>query len=368
MKRSLLVACAVLVGLVGSACSRTENDKEKVLDAIAETTPHSFRLDWTLTTNGKSVNVRGIIQDDFRYKLQLSLDGEAAAEQVVVDDGVALRFLDGDLVDLFTDTSVEGQVDLDTDVEGATVFDALSAGRWVLDEAGAPNAVITNIDASDDLEVERDPLFDARTALDYVRRVVDATPFILYDPESLDPTYQDEEDPFPAPEEGAGILRYDSAIADLPSAAAATGGDRRLPSSQNFRKMAVYVKDDVVIAVREFIGVSPRQLEELLDYEEALLGATAGDDVVNAFRNEIKRLAGDTEALTEFLLGGLNTFITSTGAQPIQFREMALEISDLDAVTTTVSLPTDVIRGDLAVIRNMGRKPLVDDDGGSESS
>jgi len=360
VRRSLLLGAALAVTVLSSACSRTEFDQEKVIDAIDETTPHSFRLDWTLTTNDRTVNVRGIVQDDFRYKLQLSLDGDPAAEQVVVDDGVALRFLDTELVDSFTDPAVEGEIDLETDVEGATVFDALNAGRWVLDEAGAPSAVISSIDPSDDPEVERDPLFDARNALEYVRRVADASQFVEYDTESLDPTYQPEEDPFPAPDEDSGVIRYDSVIADLPSAAAATAGQRQLPSFANFRKMAVYVKDGKLIAVREFVGLSPRQLQELLEYEEALLKATAGDDVVTAYRAEVKRLEDDPDALGEFLLGGLNTFITSTGAQPIQFREMSLEISDLDAVETTVRLPSDVIRGDLAVIRNLGRKPLVD--------
>lgn len=364
MKKRRLLLLLPAIAVLASGCSKKEFDQESVRDAIDATTPHSFRLDYTVTNTAGSVNVRGIVEDDFRYKLQLSLDDEPAAEQVVVDDGVALRFLETDLVDSFTDRAMEGQVDTETDVEGADVFDALTAGRWVLDPAGAPNAVVNTIDApTGDDEVQNDPLFDARTALEYVRRVAQGTPFVRYDEESLDPTYREDEDPFPVPSESSGVVRYDSAVADLPAAAAATSGSRQLPSLASFRKMAVYVKDDVVIAVREVIGVSPRELQDLLEYEAALVETTAGDEVLAAFESETERLSGDHDGLAEFLLGGLNTFITSTGSQPIRFRTMSLEITDLDAVGTAVELPTDVIRGDLAVIRNMGRKPLVDETG-----
>ena len=363
MRSRAFVVLLLVVGVLASGCAKRTYDSEEVIDFIDATQPHSYRLDYTVTEGDTVVNVRGIVEDDFRYKLQLALDEEPAAEQIVVDDGVALRFLDTDLVEAFTDPAVEGEVDLETDVDGATVFDALGAGRWVLDPSGAPNAVLTTLDAGNDPDAPRDPMFDARTALEYVRRVAESntSPFKLYDPESLEPTYRSDEDPFPIPTASSGITRYDSVIADLPPPSAATSGDRTLPSARNFRKMAVYVKDDVIIEVREFIGVTPRQRDDFIEYVERVVESTAGDEVLAAFRAEVERLSDDDDALTEFVLGGINTFITSTGAQPIRFREMSITISDLDEVTTRVRLPGDVITGDLAVIRNLGRKPLFDD-------
>jgi hypothetical protein len=362
---------AVLLGVVAllaSGCSKKEYDSEKVRGFVDATTPHSYRLAYEVTEGDVTVQVQGIVEDDFRYKLQLALDGDPAAEEVVVDDAVALRFLDPKLVDDFTDPEVQGKVDTDTDVKGADVFDALGARRWVLDPAGAPSAAVNLNDTGKDPDAPRDPLFDARTALAYVRSVAQSNSayFVRYDPESIEPTYRRDEDPFPAPSKDSGVVRYDSKISDLPSASAATSGTRTLPSAASFRKMAVYVKDGVVIAVREFIGMSPRQRDDLIEYSTAVLQSTANDDVVASFRSAVDGLRDDPDQLDQFLLGGLNTFITSTGAPPIRFRTMSLQISDLDAVTSTVDLPHDVITGDLAVMRNLGRKPI-DDDGSSDA-
>ena len=357
----------VAVALLSTSCSKKKYDSTKVIDIVDATTPHSYRLSYDLTEGGTKVDVKGIIEDDFRYKLQLSRDDKPAAEQVVVDDAVALRFLDPGLVRGYLDPSVEGKVDTKTNVPGASVVDALDAGRWVLDGAGAPSPILqTATEAKKGVETPKDPLFDARTALGYVRRVAETTFFKEYDPESINPTYRKDEDPFPIPSRGSGVRRFDAVIYPLPAASAATSGSRALPVTQNFRKMAVYVKHGKVLAVREFIGASPRQLQQLRDYEEALLKATADDAVVAGFRQRTSQLASDPDALGEFLLGGLNTFITSTGDPPIRFRSMSLEISDLDAVSTRVDLPADVIKGDLAVIRNLGRKPV--DTGDSATS
>jgi hypothetical protein len=359
--RRNLVLALVLVALVASGCSKKKDDRLKVVDFVDATTPHSFRLDYQVEERGVDVQVRGIVEDDFRYKLQLDLDGKTAAEQVVVDDAVALRFFDSSLVTGYTDPAVRGQVKTDTDVPGASVFDALNAGRWVLDPAGAPSPILQSAALGDDIDTPRDPLFDARTALGYVRRVAESSPFRRYDPETINPTYRKDEDPFPVPEEGSGVTRFDAVILPLPAPAQATSGNRVLPSELNFRKMAVYVKGGLVIAVREFIGVSPRQLDQLREYEEALIEATANDDVVAGFRDRVASFRDDHDALAQFLVDGLNTFISSTGATPLRFRTMSLEIADVDKVTTTVQLPGDVVKADLAVLRGFGRKPVAAD-------
>jgi hypothetical protein len=353
------VSVVLLVALAVTGCSKRVDDKKKIIGFVDATTPHAYRLSYDVKSSQGEQTVQGIVQDDFRYKLQLTVGKKTAAEQVVVDDAVALRFFDTDLLAQYVDPAVKGKVDTKTDVAGATVFDALGAGRWVLDPAGAPSPILETRDtagkAGSTAAVPKDPLFDARTALNYVRIVANGTPFKKYDPESIEPTYRKDEDPFPAPGAGSGVTRYDSYLAPLPAPAQATGGNRSLPGAQSFRKMAVYVKHGTVIAVREFIGLSPRQRRQLQSYEEALLKEVAGPDILASFRAQLKPLHGS--AVDDALIKGLNALIATVGGTPVQLRTMSLVISDLDAVSTRVSLPTDVVRGDLAVIRNIGRKP-----------
>ena len=364
LRRAAAIVAVALV-LVTGACGKEGDDSDEVVRAIDRTTPLEHRFVYTV--EGRSVGeiaVQGVVEDDFRYKLQLSLNGSPAIEQITSDDAVAVRFLDAGLVDGFTDKAVLDKVDQKTNVAGATVLDALRAQRWVLDEAGAPSAVVNVRDdprgnrAAQDQD--RDPLFEARTSLAYVRRAAQGGDFVRYDPESLEPTYRPDEDPFPKPSERSGVIRYDLKIADLPAASSATSGAAPiLPSIANFRKMAVYVKDERVIAVREFIGVTDRQLGDLEDYVEAIIDATAPEDVAAGFRQQVSAKRGSPDELSGFLIDGLNTFVLSAGLQPIRFRTMSLEVEDFGAVEDRVTLPDDdAIRGDLALLQNLGRKPV----------
>jgi hypothetical protein len=363
----LLAVLAVVAVLVSGACTKRDLDKEKVVGFIDSTSPLSHRFVYRVESRGAGqLVVQGVVEDDFRYKLQLSLDGTPSVEQVASDDAVAVRFLDPGLVDGFTDRAVADKVDVETSIEGATVFDALRARRWVLDDAGAPSPVVQVRDersgeaaATTAGNQARDPLFEGRTALAYVRRTAQGSIFVKYDPETLNPTYRVSEDPFPKPKEGSGVDRYDTYVPDLPTAAQATSGSSpSFPTAANFRKMAVYVKRGRVIAVREFIGVSTRQLADLVEYMQALIDATAPDDVKAGFRARVRSLSSKPEELTDFLLGGLNSFVASAGRELLQFRTMSLELQDFGAVDEKVELPGDAITGDLAVLRNLGRKPL----------
>src|SRR4051794_17608741 len=142
MNRRRWLLLLLAVALLASGCSKKKYDSVHVIDFVDATSPHSYRIAYNVTEGKTSVDVQGIIQDDFRYKLQLSVNKKPAAEQVVVDDAVALRFFDSSLVAGYTDPAVEGKVKTDTDVKGASVFDALNAGRWVLDDAGAPSPIL----------------------------------------------------------------------------------------------------------------------------------------------------------------------------------------------------------------------------------
>lgn len=361
MKLRAIGSAVLVLGLLSTAaCSKKENDSENVRDLIDATDTLSHRFVYTEQTKDRTVVVQGLVEDDFRYKTKVIQDGVDVIEAVVSDDSVAVRFLDPGQIADWTDEEVAPEVDQATDLAGIGVLDALRAQHWVLDSGGAPPVVT---DAEGLAAQGEDPLLDARTALDYVRGLAEAkdlTPMVKYSAEAISPTYRADEDPFPVPEEGSGVERYDLYQPKLPSAAQATSGAQTvLPSALNFRKLAVYVKDGKVIRVSEQIGLSPRLLDDLRSYTLQLVDSTAPENIRRDFRAEVERRQG--EDLGEFLLQGLNAILELTGDEPIRFRTMTLELRDLGAEDIKVELPAEVIKGSLAVLKNMGRKPVVAD-------
>ena len=370
-----LAPFTALVSVVGlaSGCAERKYESELVVEAVDDTTPLSHRFTYTVESGGETIQVQGLLEDDFRYKLQMSTEAGPAIEQVVSDDTVAVRFLDPALLVSYVDELAAGEVDLATDVPGATVLDALSASRWVVDTRGAPNVLAGGPDEREGgLGFSGDSLYDARTALAYIRTAGEGQFFQRYDPESLEPTYRTDEDPFPAPADDSGIIRYDSIIFDLPAVRDATQGSQSvLPGYRHFRKMAVYVDGDGrIIRVMEFIGLTPRTREQLIDYARALLDLTnAPAETLAAFDQDMARLRSDPLAVDEYLLTGLNSFRELAGSAPIIFRTMTLDLQDFGAADIAVQLPSDgVIHGDLAVLRNLGRKPAGVLDTGPDSA
>ncbi|MFZ6003528.1 MAG: hypothetical protein ACOYXM_06280 [Actinomycetota bacterium] len=361
MKRTRAFAVALAVLLALTACGKQEKDSEEVREFIDASDTLARRFVYTEETKERTIVVQGLVEDDFRYKTKVVQDGSDVLEAVVSDDSVAVRFLDPELIGAWMDEEVASEVDQATDLEGIGVLDALRARRWVLDAGGAPPVARS----AEQLETQGDdPLLDALTALSYVRDIAEAkdlTPMIKYNPEAISPTYRADEDPFPVPEEGSGVERYDVYQPKLPSAAQATSGSQAvLPSALNFRKLAVYVKDGRVIQVSEHIGLTPRLLDDLGSYMLQLIDTTAPENIRRDFRARVDRLRG--EELGEFLLQGLNAIIEIAGDEPIRFRSMTLELRDLGADDIDVELPGETIRGSLAVLKNLGRKPSIDDD------
>lgn len=357
----LVRATAVLVAatLVLAACSEREDGRDEVLDAIDATERLSHRFVYTEESRGRgAVEVVGLVEDDFRYKAQLAVGGVPTFEQVVDDDDVAVRMLDpAQLVD-FLDQEVLDVVETATDVEGVSVLDALEARRWVLDVGGAPSVVVS----ADELEERGDnPVVDARTLFTYVRRVTNAIPPIQFNPDSISPTYRKGEDPFPRP--GPGEVRYDYPLLPLPTVAQALAGSGVpiFPGTGHFRKMAVYVDSEGRIArIIEVVDVTGKRLDELRDYSRRLVEETAPAGIVEAFKAEVDRLEG--AALADFLVEGLNTFLELSGEDPVRLRSMTYELVDLDADDVVVEMPGDTIKGSLALIRDLGRKPFVEPD------
>jgi len=369
-------ALVALLGLtiVLPACGKPNEQKLKLQAAIRRTDALAFRFVYEdrrpelpsflvpPTKPGEPTGpvpkdsiVQGLIEDDFRYKARVALDGNGAFEKVVSDDTLAMRFLDPARLPSLVDRSVLGIANTKTDVPGVSVVEALKAQRWVVDPVGAPSLVgITNADR----KLGIDPINDSLSVFDYVMACIDqALRVEKFSKDSLDPAYRPTEDPFPKPDNGSGVTRYDLRRPKLPPVGAVSGSSRdNIPAPKHFRKMAIYVKNGRVIQVLERIELTGKSLTEFIDYNKAFLreqGLTT-----KQIDEQTKQLSAIPEAqLGTYLLGGLSLGLSQSGGEPIIQRAMSLDLQDIGA-PNRVDLPQqDVVKGSLAIIVGAGHKP-----------
>jgi hypothetical protein len=357
-RRSRALALFVALGLLVSACAKNEQDSEEVRDFIDDTSTLSHRFVYVETNaSGQETAVQGLIEDDFRYKARLLIDGKPIIDRIVSDDTVAVRFLEPSFLARYIDKDAAPLVDAKTQVDGVDVYSALQSKRWVKDPGGAPPQLVA-VDNVTDPGV--DPIYDALAVLPRLRALtfLTFTRFVLFNPDSIGPTYRTDEDPFPAPERGSGVKRYDLSQPQFPQAQN-TANDF-LAGESNFRKLAVFVKDGVIIGVSEQVGVTERTLDDFKDYMVALINVSAPKEVRAGFKATADSVEGDK--LSRFLLESLNTFRDLQGDPPVRFRFTSYELLDVNASDIVVDLPVDnVIEGNLAVLVNLGVKPLQPD-------
>ena len=309
--------------------------------------------------------VQGVVEDDFRFKVQLSLSDRPTLEKVVSDDTVAVRFLDPGSVSRFVDRAVADQVPNGTNLEGITVPEALQSGRWVIDHEGAPQQLLG---LSADRTQGTDPVLDALTTFSHVRAAIDKSAGVFrFNKDSLDPAYKQSEDPFPVPDEDSGVIRYDLRRPPLPPPGSiGASGQPDLPSTQHFRKMAIYVNDKGhVIQVLERVEITGSQVEVFREYFNAFLedvfseGGAQGAAQLEAIKDAQTRVLreGGTKALGAFLLSAWSTGASQNGGDPVEIRTLRLDLQNLGN-PNKVELPTEnVVAGNLAVLVGTGRKP-----------
>jgi hypothetical protein len=348
VKRCALALLALGVAVTLPACKNRDQQIKELRAAITRTEHLANRFVYTVTTPDGTTDVRGIVEDDFRFKARVTMNNATAYDEVVNDDSLAVRFADPSRLAGFLSQEKPEAAQAPTDFTGVTVSQALNARRWVLDRQGAPAVAEA---AAADARLGADPVLDALTVLDYIRRASnDAFGVKRFDPDSLDPVYRSSEDNFPKPQKGSGVARYDFERPFLPPVSAAgQGGESAFPQSKHFRRMAVYVKDGRIIDVREAIDLRGRGLTDFIKYERALLKEAK---VPKAVLDEFDKLVVDTPAaqLATELLQFLNELLTSAGLSPINIRQMSLELRDL-GTEQQVDLPDEnVIRGSLAVL------------------
>lgn len=376
-RRLALVMIALLSATGMAACGEKDEMEKALLANIERTARLSGRfayLDEDLS--GTRIEVVGLIEDDLRYKARLLLDGEPVWNEVVSDDAVADQFVQPEKVLEFSFDAArranaggpgapsgeaaptgaapagvpfgaEGTPDLETliNVVPPTVqpqLKALFERRWVLDPFGAPSLVVA---ASDRRVLGTDPFFDALTVFDYTRKAVDAAEEVVkYDKESLEPTYKPEDDPFPKPDKDAGVARYDLKEPPLPTnAASSTGAVRQIqpPTAVHFRKMAIYVKGNRVVEIREEIDIQRKLKDFARNYDVK-------------FRKGLS-----AEGQVEFALEKINELNRATTNPPLRVRQMTVQFRDLEEPTISVELPAEnVVEGSLfGIIPNRGRAP-----------
>jgi hypothetical protein len=319
--RRRLIALVAVVGVlaVGPACAQKDEAKKSLLAVLQESAHASgvFRYsDETPTTpfaKGSLVQVRGLVEDDFRYKARLTVDGTDALDEVVNDDALAVRFLDPSFVTKFTAPGGD-----------SGTRSLLAARYWVTDPEGAPSigdAAVT------DRVIGIDPIVDALSIVDYASDAISASLTVQkFNAERLD--YRPAEDPFPRPAPGSNVTRWDLVPPPMPRAdAVSTGqGNAGLARTPVFRKMAIYVRDGRVVQIREQLAAKFELLDRFRDYMIRLL-EQADAEAAAEFEEQIAEIEDQPALLEAGLNVALNGALTPAGEDPVRFRSMKYEFS-----------------------------------------
>jgi hypothetical protein len=295
----------VLCATVG--CTRINSEKDNVLQALYRTESVTRTYDYAQDSGGSHVEVRGDIADDYRYTADASADGRSQAALVVDDDARAAR---GDA----------------------------TRNHWVVDPNGA-NTLFSNQQRVGFTGL--DPMYDALTVLKYVRQATGEADFVTkFNPESQD--YRPKFDPFPRP--GPHEIRYDLLPPPLKPRDPTTsvGNASQLPGVRYFRRMSVYVRDGLVVGVREQISV-----ENLLIDPRSHLAARAGDYNIDLGHGSVREQAAR-------FLQTINAGAAALGLPPIREREMSATFTNFGS-HLTVALPRDAQRGSLRDIFDYGQ-------------
>ena len=362
--RRVLTCGVLVVTALGLSGCKGANDAEKRLrEALHNTEKLSNTFLYKEVVHDKAgdheTDVRGLVEDDFRYKARVATDGKPVLDEVVSDDALAIRFLDPAAMGRFlrkptkakqSGSGVGGSGGSAVDPGGSSTglpgdtpgppgpgepaaAEILTSRRWVLDPAGAPSAFAT---ANTEQTLGDDPIADARAVFAYVERAIDeAVRVVEWNPESLE--YRKDEDPFETPKNGSGVTRYDFERPNLPKASqTGTGSNQVTPDTRHFRKMSVYLKDKRIIRVVEKIDVESRL-----------------DDLEKIYDTKFPKDRSDAE-VAAIAVEALNVIRTGQGQDPIRMRDMEFSLKDL-GTDVKVDMPADTMKASLALLQNRGR-------------
>lgn len=337
-RRIAVALTAVCASASLAACGGPDEgpvDELRAAIAATEKLPHRFEYLEEELIEGETNRVTGVVEDDFRYRVRLEVDGRPAVDEVVVDDAVADRFYRLEsLRKMLRETPVEPAATPLSDEYASPqqVRQALTRSAWVLDPYGAP-PLFDNV-ANEERQLGDDPIVDAQTVFAYVNQIARTQFVVKFNEDSLD--YRPREDPFPKPAKDSDVVRYDFVRANVPKPAdGAASGRQAVPGAPSFRKMSIYVKDGRVIRVLELIDVVDRLDDIQRNYDVELTGSTT-DKVKTAIDaiNAVRRGQGER--------------------QNIRVRKLDYKLVDLGE-PQSVRLPEPQVTGSLALLENRGK-------------
>lgn len=353
-----LVAVAALACAL-PACGEPDEHKDDLLAAIARTERLSFKFSYlderppevitTARAPATKFRVQGLVEDDFRFKARVDYDDAGAFDEVVIDDTLAMRFIEPRRLNPLINKEKVSPESTTTEIAGVSSLDVLQSRRWVLDESGAPS--ITGGTGSERV-LGRDPVLDAISVLEYVARSVDSALTVdRFDPDTVSPAFSSSEDVFPEPESGSGVTRYDLRRPALPPPSQQAGGtgESGTPSTRHFRRMAVYVRDGRVIQVREVIDLRGKFLDTVIKYVRTYAKENGATEQELAPFEQLVEETPDEE-LSYLVLQALNIGLQASGDDPILVRTMTADLRDLGDPVDVALPATDVVKGSLGFL------------------
>ena len=84
---------AGLLAVASIACGQPHQDLADVRRAMTSTENASHVYQYTDTAGGRSVSVTVALQDSFRSRASLAVNGQPLLDEALVDDGIGLRLL-----------------------------------------------------------------------------------------------------------------------------------------------------------------------------------------------------------------------------------------------------------------------------------
>ncbi len=337
MRRSRAVALATALALIVAgvgACGKPDDvAADELRRAMNKTARLARQFNYQEATSDEKFEVRGIIEDDFRYKARLLINGSAALDEVVSDDALVARSSDPSQIGRFIDSGRLAEAAPPARKAAETAVAALTAQQWVADDGGAPALLAA---ATDRRKVGDDPIYDSLTVFRYIEQVLIGQGVRRYNKNSLE--YRPKEDPFPRPPENSDVIRYDFIRNKVPRPTDGGGANQVVPRSGSFRKMSVYVKDGLVYEVREDVDVASRlaDLQRNYDIDLTKPGLTEADAIKTAIE-------------------AINAVLGGQGGDPIRVRKMTLQLREIGKVQKVELPPVEYVKADLSVLRNRGR-------------
>ena len=347
LRRVISTALVVLtMSGLAAGCGKAEQDALKdVRAALRKTAELSYRYtyDVELPVARAAWEVRGIIEDDLRFKTQLSFDGKPAMEEVISDDALATRVLVPDILKIYENPQGgrgdTGNRQGDAEEKLAPpleVKSALAAGHWVMDPSGAPALLGGAVDMR---ALGADPLYDSLTMFQYVEQVLRVNGVYEFNDDALD--YRPQEDPFRdnLPQKlfpGRKVKRYDVGRPPLPKASDTQAGNQLTPGMEHFRYMAIYIEDGVIIRIDETINLE-LQLDDLRSNYEL-------------------DLPKDPEEAIAVSVKAINAVRSAQGDPPLVVRNVSLQLASIGE-ENKIELPQGegIVMGSLSVLKGRGR-------------